>query len=138
MPQFTKLTPNLIVSSVERSLSFYVDVLGFARGMTVPDQPPFVFASVTSGPIEIFFNDTAAALAEHPDWAGRVKASAGNSMFVEIEGDAPGEIDALHDRVKPHARVVMPLTTQWYGMREFSIEDPDGYVMTFAQRVQQR
>ena len=45
MPQFTKLTPNLLVSSVERSLGFYVDVLGFERGMTVPDQSPFVFAS---------------------------------------------------------------------------------------------
>ena len=37
MPQFTKLTPNLLVASVERSLAFYVDTLGFERGMTVPD-----------------------------------------------------------------------------------------------------
>jgi hypothetical protein len=29
----------------------------------------------------------------------------------------------------------MPLVTQFYGMREFAIEDPDGYVITFAQRV---
>jgi len=138
MPLARKLTPNLIVSSVERSLVFYTEVLGFNRAITVPEQSPFVFASVTSGPVEIFFNDTAAALAEHPGWAGRVKASAGNSMFIEIEGDAPGEIDALHDRVKPRAKVVMELTTQWYGMREFSIEDPDGYVITFAERIQER
>ena len=26
----------------------------------------------------------------------------------------------------------MPLVTQFYGMREFAIEDPDGYVITFA------
>ena len=139
MPQFTKLTPNLIVSSVERSLSFYVDVLGFARGMTVPDQPPFVFASVTSGPIEIFFNDTAAVLKEHPDWATKAKPSAGNSMFIEIGGDSDAaRVDALHDRIKSKARVVMPLATQFYGMREFAIEDPDGYVITFAERVEQR
>src|SRR5436309_1529545 len=37
MPQFNKLTPNLIVGSVERSLAFYVDVLGFARGLSVPE-----------------------------------------------------------------------------------------------------
>ena len=29
----------------------------------------------------------------------------------------------------------MPLVTQFYSMREFAIEDPDGYVITFAQRV---
>ena len=136
MPQFKKLTPNLIVSSVERSLAFYVDVLGFARGMTVPDQPPFVFASVTSGPVEIFLNDTAAALEEHPDWTTKVKASAGNSMFIEIGDDSDAaRVDALHDRIGSKARVVMPLTTQFYGLREFAIDDPDGYVITFAERV---
>jgi len=133
MPPFNKLTPNLIVSNVERSLAFYVNVLGFERGITVPDKSPFVFASVTSGGVEIFFNDTAEVLKEHPDWAGKLKPSAGNSMFIEIVG--PGAVDALHDRVKAKARVVMPLTTQWYGMREFAIEDPDGFVITVAERV---
>ena len=51
MPHFRKLTPNLLVADVSRSLSFYTDVLGFARGMTVPDEPPFLFASVTSGSV---------------------------------------------------------------------------------------
>ena len=37
MPHFKKLTPNLLVANVERSLAFYVDTLGFERGMTVPD-----------------------------------------------------------------------------------------------------
>src|SRR5438105_11665347 len=135
MPQFKKLTPNLIVSSVERSVAFYVDVLGFARGLRVPEQPPLVFASVTSGDVEIFFNDTAAALKEHPDWSGKTKPSAGNSMFIEIE--ETGGVDALHARIKGKARVVIPLITQWYGMREFAVEDPDGFVITFAERVAQ-
>lgn len=30
---------------------------------------------------------------------------------------------------------VMPLETQFYGMREFAIEDPDGHVITFAEPV---
>jgi uncharacterized glyoxalase superfamily protein PhnB len=29
----------------------------------------------------------------------------------------------------------MPLTTQFYGMREFAIHDPDGHLITFAERV---
>jgi uncharacterized glyoxalase superfamily protein PhnB len=125
----TKITPNLIVSSVERSLAFYTEVLGFARGMTVPDQSPFVFASVTSGPVEIFLNDRSTVTKESPQMAG-LAFGGGNTMFIEVEG-----IDALHDRIAGSVKVVMPLVTQWYGLREFAITDPDGYVLTFAQRV---
>lgn len=38
-------------------------------------------------------------------------------------------------RIEAKARVVMPLKDQFYGMREFGIEDPDGYVIFFAQRI---
>jgi uncharacterized glyoxalase superfamily protein PhnB len=126
----TKLTPNLIVSNVERSLEFYVETLGFVRGMTVPDQSPFVFASVTSGPVEIFFNDRSTIDKESPQFANLSVGGGGNTMFVEVE-----DVDALHDRVKAQAPIVMAIHTQWYGMREFAITDPDGYVITFAQRV---
>jgi len=126
---FKKLTPNLLVASVERSLAFYVDLLGFARGMTVPDASPFVFASATSGAVEIFFNDAATAITEYPAFAGRPLGATG-TLYIEVEG-----IDALHDRLKPAAKILMPLATQFYGMREFACEDPDGYVITFAERV---
>ena len=69
MPVFKKLTPNLLVANVERSLAFYVDTLGFSRGMTVPDASPFVFAAVTSGDVEIFLNDAATAVKEYPAFA---------------------------------------------------------------------
>jgi lactoylglutathione lyase len=129
VPQFTKLTPNLLVSSVERSLAFYVDTLGFARGMTVPDASPLVFASVTSGAVEIFFNDAAGAVKEYPGFGGKPIGCTG-TLFIEVEG-----IDALHDRLKRAATIVMAIETKFYGMREFAIEDPDGYVITFAERV---
>jgi len=132
MPQYSKLTPNLLVASVERSLSFYIDVLGFARGMTVPEQSPFVFASVTSGAVEIFFNDAATAVKEYPSFAGKPIGATG-TLFIELDGS--GSIDAFHDRIGPNATVTMPLVTQFYGLREFAIVDPDGYVITFAQRV---
>ena len=28
----------------------------------------------------------------------------------------------------------MPLEVKWYGMTEFAFEDPDGYLITFAER----
>jgi len=127
---FRKLTPNLLVANVDRSLSFYVDVLGFERGMTVPEQSPFVFAAVTSGPVEIFFNDAATAITEYPGFAAKPIGATG-TMYIEVDG-----VDALHDRLKAAMKIAMPLVTQFYGMREFAIEDPDGYVITFAERVQ--
>src|SRR5713226_7723835 len=108
MPQYTKLTPNLLVANVERSLAFYVDTLGFAHGMTVPEASPFVFASVTGGPVEIFFNDAAVAIKEYPAFAGKPIGATG-TLFIEVEG-----VDALHDRVKPHVKITMPLVNQFY------------------------
>jgi lactoylglutathione lyase len=129
MPHFKKLTPNLLVANVERSLAFYVGTLGFERGMTVPEESPLVFAAVTSGPIEIFFNDAATAIADYPAFAGRAIGATG-TLFVEVDG-----IDALHDRLQGQVTIVMPIVSQWYGLREFAIEDPDGYVITFAERL---
>src|SRR5215471_1758324 len=129
MPQFNKLTPNLLVADVERSLAFYENTLGFSRGMTVPDAAPFAFGSVTSGAVEIFFNEVSAAVKEYPAFRGRPIGATG-TLFIEMEG-----VDALHDRLKPIVKIVMPIVTQFYGMREFAIEDPDGYIITFAQRA---
>lgn len=131
MTSFNKLTPNLLVSSVERSLAFYVGTLGFDRGMTVPDASPFAFASVTSGAVEIFLNDAIGAVEEYPGFKGKPIGATG-TLFIEVAG-----IDALHDRLAPLVPMVMPLETKFYGMREFAIADPDGYVITFAERVPQ-
>jgi catechol 2,3-dioxygenase-like lactoylglutathione lyase family enzyme len=130
--QFSKLTPNLLVEDVERSLRFYEDVLGFARGFTVPEARPFVFGSVVSGPVEIFFNEKNTAAKEYPGFAGKSLGISG-TMFIELSES--GSIEPLHDRLKAIVPIVMPLVTQWYGVKEFAIADPDGYVITFAERV---
>lgn len=127
MPTFRKLTPNLIVNDVLRSREFYVGVLGFQPAMSVPDAAPYVFASVTSGPIEIFFNERNLAVQEYPLLSGRPIGATG-TMFIEVEG-----VDALYEQLQGRVTVVMPLVTKPYGMREFAITDPDGYLITFAE-----
>jgi len=131
MPHFRKLTPNLLVRDVSRSIAFYTEVLGFAKGMQVPDAPPLVFASVTNGQIEIFFNEVETATKEYPALAGRPIGTSG-TMFIEVEG-----IDAFHEQLAGKVTVVKPLETMWYGMKEFAIADPDGYLITFAERAMQ-
>jgi lactoylglutathione lyase len=126
----TKLTPNLIVSNVEQSVAFYRDVLGFSVAMTVPDAPPFVFAGVTSGPTEVFFNAMEAAVAEYPSFS---KQPIGGTLTLFFEVT---EIEAVYATLAPKVRVVMPLEKKWYGMTEFAFLDPDGYIITYAQRTQ--
>ncbi len=125
--QFTKLTPNLVVADVVRSIVFYRDVLGFALTRTVPDEGPFVFASLESGPVEIFLNAMDAAAAEYPAFKGRPIGGT-LTQFITVTG-----IRQLHDALAGRVTTVMPLEKKWYGVTEFAISDPDGYLITFAE-----
>ena len=123
----TKLTPNLVVTNVERSIAFYRDVLSFTVQTTVPDASPYVFAVVQSGGVEIFLNAPDPALAEYPALKQR---SIGGTLTLFIQVD---DVRAAHEALRDRVTVVMPLETKWYGVTEFAFTDPDGWVITFAQ-----
>jgi uncharacterized glyoxalase superfamily protein PhnB len=79
--------------------------------------------------VQIFLNAQHAAAAEYPTLAATV---AGGSWTMFVITDA---VDDLHASLSGKARIVMPLETKFYGMREFAITDPDGFVITFAEKV---
>ena len=120
---------NIRTRNLADTVHFYEDVLGFDRSMTVPEQSPFAFASVINGPVKIFFTARSTATKEEPQMSD-LALGGGNIMFIEVDG-----VDTLHERIAPLVKVVMSLRTQWFGMCEFAIQDPDGYVITFAERV---
>ena len=131
MPHELKsLTPNLIVSSVERSIAFYRDVLGFTLVTTVPDASPFVFAIVQSGPVQIFLNAPEPAIAEYPAFKDRPIGGT-LTLFIDVH-----DIRRSHDELKDKVKIVMPLEHKWYGVTEFAFEDPDSYLITFAEQDQ--
>jgi uncharacterized glyoxalase superfamily protein PhnB len=123
-----KLTPNLIVSDVARSIAFYRDVLGFEVTATVPETAPYVFAAVQCGPIEIFLNAPDPAIAEYPAFKDRPIGGT-LTLFIEV-----ARIKQTYESLKGAVKVVMPLEHKWYGVTEFAFVDPDGYVITFAER----
>jgi len=130
--KFQKLTPNLVVRDVAASIEFYRSVLGFEPAIKVPEQPPYVFGSVTNGAVEIFFNDRKAVAEDYPPLGMRAAGGA-LTLFIEVEG-----IDEVLAAVqKSKARIVMPLKQQFYGMREFAFEDPEGWIVTIAERLKQ-
>jgi len=125
--ELKKLTPNLIVSNVERSVAFYRDVLGFSVGPTVPDAAPYVFAIVQSGPVEIFLNAPEPAFAEYP--AFKEHPIGGTlTFFIEVS-----DIAGVHQSLQGKVQIVMPLEHKWYGVTEFAFTDPDGYIITIAE-----
>ena len=133
--KFTDVTPNLIVADIDRSLAFYRDVLGFSVVTSVPDAAPFAFVWMQRDGVSVFLNTVASVKNEQPALAARPIGGTA-TMFMVIEAETPAVgVDALFEQVKSKERVIMPLKTQFYGMREFGIEDPDGYVIYAAQRV---
>lgn len=133
--KFFDVIPNLVVSNVERSLAFYRDVLGFSVTATVPDAGPFVFAWMQRDAVSVFLNSVDAVRDEHAELGSRPIGGTA-TLFINIEAeDVAGGVDGLFASISSRARVIMPLKDQFYGMREFGIEDPDGYVIFFAQRI---
>ena len=127
--QIKKLTPNLVVSNVEASLKFYREILGLEEAMAVPDESPYIFAAVSNGTVEIFFNDQKTVAAEYPTLAATLGASL--TLYMEV-----ASLQDVLDRVqKAGARISMPVTDQFYGMKEFAFEDGDGYTVTIAQKL---
>ena len=125
--ELQKLTPNLIVSDVQRSIDFYRDVLEFTVTQTVPDQGPFVFAILQRGGVEVFLNAPEPAHAEYPALADARHRRQPDALHPR-EGHSPA-----HEHLKDRVNVVMPLEKKWYGPTEFAFTDPDGYVITFAE-----
>lgn len=129
MTRFSSVTPNLIVRDVQKSTAFYRDVLGFEIKQTVPDAEPFVFVWLERDGVPVFLNDVNAAAHDYPAAAALPPGGTAALFFIVTA------VDDYHAKVAPKATVIMPLKTQFYGMREFAITDPDGHMITFAERV---
>ena len=133
--RFSDVTPNLIVASVERSLAFYRDVLGFSLVTTVPEAPPFAFAWMQRDAVSVFLNGLDAVRDDHSGLAARQIGGTATLYVVVEDATTADGVDALLASIGNRAPVMMELKDQFYGMREFGIEDPDGYVIFFAQRL---
>jgi len=118
-----KLTPNLIVESVEDSLRFWVDRLGFEKTVEVPDGDRLGFVILRRGAVEVM-------LQSRRSLQGDVAAIAPGAhravLYVEVDDLAP-----VHKALEGWPRVVPERTTP-YGAREIIVTEPGGHVVFFA------
>lgn len=47
---------------------------------------------------------------------------------MEVQGIKP-----LYEALRPQVQIVTPLEKKFYGVTEFVIQDPDGYLITFGE-----
>jgi predicted enzyme related to lactoylglutathione lyase len=127
--EFLRLTPSLIVDDVERSLRFY-EALGFTRIYSMPERVPFSVGVVQAGTVRFMFWERRWMTQSMPQVE---HATTGGPLlqYVEVRG-----VDELYARVRElGVDVLQEIETKPDGMRDFKIQDPDGWRMMFAERV---
>jgi catechol 2,3-dioxygenase-like lactoylglutathione lyase family enzyme len=130
--KFNALIPELSVSDIEKSIYFYVKILGFKIEYK-REENNFAFLSLNHSQIMIDqVND---------NWnTGDLKYPFGRGINLQIEVDNISQIrDSLNENNYP---ILIALKDNWYrvnnqlqGNREFLVQDPDGYLLRLSQDI---
>ncbi len=116
-------SPSFTVNDIDKSLSWYRDVLGFKVDETWKDDGKVVGASVRAGDVSFFIGQD--------DWKkGRDRNKGeGFRMFCMTKKN----VDALAERILAKGGKLDhgPQDESW-GVRDISLTDPDGFKITIA------
>ena len=119
------VSPNIFVSDIEQTIDFYKK-LGFNVVTTVPENGDIVWAMMTCGTVTFMFQTFESLGNDLP----MISRQNGGSLLLYIQTN---EIKKLFDQIKDNVKVVKELEKTFYGATEFSIEDNNGYLLTFAE-----
>jgi catechol 2,3-dioxygenase-like lactoylglutathione lyase family enzyme len=109
----------LAVADVAATVRFYRDKLGFTREWLWDDPP--TFGGVSWGKVGVMF-------CLQPALAARVE---GHQHAFFVSG-----IDRLHQRHRDNGvQVISPLEAKPWGLREYTVRDPNGYHLRFGEAV---
>ena len=125
--RLTRLSPVLIVDSVEPCIAFWADRFGFTAANEVPGPDgKLVFASVEKDGIEIMYQTRASVLAERPEAASELSGHS-TALFFTVE-----DLDRVEQAVAG-VPVVKPRHKTFYGSTELYVREPGGNTIGFAQ-----
>lgn len=118
------LVPVLRVADVARSMEWYRDTLALV-GDPFPAKPPFEFAILRQGQSELMLRRGSPPVRSTPrpyDW----------DVYLRREGEHFREVYAA---LNARSIVTRRLELMPYGLAEFEIIDPDGYVICLSQQL---
>lgn len=120
VPNFVLAVPILPCEDIEATIDFYVQRLGFEREW-VSGSPP-EDGGVRRGDVQIYFMRNADLAAQ--------ACNREVMLFVE-------HVDALHaEHVGRSAPISEPLRDELWGLREYSVSDPHGHRLRFAESLE--
>ena len=112
------LHPVLRVTNVREAIEFYTTRLGFTLGFIWPDPSTPTYAGVNLGDVRVYLDECEA------DGTG-----------FEICFDV-GNADELFEAQRANGvKVLAEPADRPYGIRDYSVEDPWGYRLTFGQYI---
>ena len=119
------VSPNIFVTDIKQTIDFYKQ-LGFNVVATVPEQGDIFWAMMTCGNVTFLFQTFESLGNDLPV----ISRQNGGSLLLYIQTT---EIRKFFDQIKDNVKVVKGLEKTFYGATEFSIEDNNGYLLTFAE-----
>lgn len=119
------ISPNIFVRDINETIDFYRQ-LGFSLTTTVPEEGDLIFAMMTCGDVLFMFQTFESLGDELP----AVSRQNGGSLLLYIQTN---EIRKFFDRIKDKVNVIKGLEKTFYGATEFTIEDNNGFLLTFAE-----
>lgn len=114
------LMPRLAVTDLDRSITYYQEALGFRLAWRTADDS---LAALASGEIELLLL---------VPWSGGSPLPV-HSSYVYVED--PDTLSAEYQQAG--ADIVEPVASRPYGMRDFTVRDPDGHRFTLGRGEQQ-
>ncbi len=120
-----KITPVLLVASIETSLPFWVGRMGFTKTVEVLEGEHLGFVILVRDQTELMLQTLESVEKDVPElFAGT--SAARSWLFIEVE-DWPGTLARLDGY-----SITMPERQTFYGMREVGVIEPGGHVIVFA------
>ncbi len=137
MVNFPALIPELYVTNLDRSKNFWCDLIGFEIVYSRPEEN---FVQLQLGQAFVMLDQL------HPDhsWlTGAMEYPLGCGINLEIE--VP-DVTAVAERLQAADwPIFRPLEERWYraddrelGVRQFLVQDPDGYLLRPQQDIGDR
>ena len=124
-----KLTPVLIVESIEKSLQFWVDRMGFTKTVDVPEEDRLGFVILVREGAEVMMQTLSSVRKDEPKFAPEGVQTKGCVLFLEVEDFA--DVKSRLDGYPIH----MPERVTFYGMREIGVAEPNGHTVIFAAKT---
>ncbi len=122
-----QLTPNLMTEDVDRTIAFYTDILGFTLKSKYPEEGAAVWAELTRDGVTVMFQSRQSMAEELPALQD-APIGTSQTFYTAVEG-----IDALHAALQGKVEMVQEMHTTFYGMKEFSFKDCNGYIFAYAE-----